>query len=901
MRSPGFLAASSFAVLGLGLSLFTACGSDPSTTPPDDFSDAGRRVDTGTVAPGDAEADAAQPGDQPFDGNTTPACIAATGKGSTDSALFRDGADETRVAVTDSACTRTFAFTTNVTQRDNAPKTRSVSEAATQPSVQSKSEVFDALYALALTEAREDSVSAIKDYAFQNGNPLPCAEGGCFETGEKWNYVWTRDTAYSMQLGLAAIDPIRAKNSLLFKVSPRRSGTGDEIVQDTGTGGSWPVSTDRVVWAIGAWETAKYLTGDVRRTFVDRAYEAIANTIDRDRAVVFDARDGLYRGEQSFLDWREQTYPGWVSQDLAHVAQSRTLSTNVTHLAILDVGEKLATERGDTANATRFRGYADALRTKIRDRFYSSEKKLFSTMITTELDPAPAARFDWLGTSLAVLYDVATPEQAKATVGAYPHLPKGAGVVFPQEQDTPIYHNRSIWPFVTAYGLKAAKKARNADVATRAVETLVRGSALSLSNMENFELVTGKTYVDEGPTSGPVVNSRRQLWSVAGYLSMVHDGIFGLEATKSSIRFLPYVPKKLRNTLFFGSDSIVLNNFPYHDKKITVVVKLPPAGGNQAGAYSIARVKLNGTTVGDVFLDETKLSKRNTLEVELADTPDSDASQKATVVTSTSDYKTIFAPRPPKITQLALDAGKIKLTLDPSGERAEDVTYRIFRDGQKIAERLPGSTTSYVDTSTSASSPSHCYTVETEFASGTTSHRANPQCYWGPGYSRIQSKTSADFTAVGGNLVTDYGRSFYEAWGDAGHKLTTTAFTAQATGDVLVQLSYGNGSGGTTTGITCATKLVRVEDTQSNAVVGEGYAVMPQRGNWSTWGDSSFVRVKVVQGKTYRVVVTDDANSVNMSAFQHFASYTGGTGGSSGSFFRVNVAEVKILGIAPAP
>jgi hypothetical protein len=59
--------------------------------------------------------------------------------------------------------------------------------------------------------------------------------------------------------------------------------------------------------------------------------------------------------------------------------------------------------------------------------------------------------------------------------------------------------------------------------------------------------------------------------------------------------------------------------------------------------------------------------------------------------------------------------------------------------------------------------------------------------------------------------------------------------------------------------------------------------------------------VKVTQGKTYRVVVTDDANSVNMSAFQHFASYTGGTGGSSGSFFRVNVAEVKILGLAAAP
>lgn len=886
----------------MALALFSGCGDDRGAG--DDPTDAGAGRDTGPVVASDATTDTLSPGDVPFDGNTTPACLPAAGTGGAGSATFKDGNDKTDVVVSGAGCARTFALSTNVPQRDSTPQTRSFGESTTWPSLQTKSEVFDALYALALTEARENSVAAIKDYAFQSGAPLPCAEGGCFETGEKWTYVWTRDTAYSMQLGLAAIDPVRAKNSLLFKVSPRRNGTGDEIVQDTGTGGSWPVSTDRVVWAIGAWETAKYLTGDARRAFVDRAYEAIVGTLERDRAVVFDAKDGLYKGEQSFLDWREQTYPSWTSQDLAHIAQSRTLSTNVTHLAILDVAEKLATERGDAANATRFKGYADALRTKIRERFYLPEKKLFSTMITTELDSAPAARFDLLGTALAVLYDVATPDQAKSAISAYPHVPKGAGVVWPQEQDTPIYHNRSLWPFVTAYGLKAAKKTRNAEVATRAIDTLVRGAAFSLSNMENFELVTGKTFVDEGPTSGPVVSSRRQLWSVAGYLSMVHDSVFGLEATAKSIRFLPYIPKKLRSTLFSGTDTIVLNNFPFHDKKISVVVKLPPAPAGAApadGAYTIARVRLNGATVGDGFIDEAKLSNRNTLEIELSDVADLDGAQKATVVTTVSDYKTIFSPRPPKITTLALDAGKIRLTLDPNGERPEDVTFRIFRDGQKIAERLPGSTTTYVDATTSAASPSYCYTVETEFASGNTSHRANPQCFWGAGYTRIQSKVGTDLTAVGGSFVTDHGRQFYENWGDPGNTLTTTPFTAQATGDVLIQLGYGNGAGGTTTGITCATKRVRIEDTQTNAVVSEGYAVMPQRGTWTTWGDSTFVRGKVTQGKTYRVVISDDARSVNMSAFSHFATYSGGTGGTGGAFFRVNISEVKILSLAAAP
>lgn len=891
MRAPTLLLSSAVVVLGL----FAGCAKDAGTDEP--FTpDGGSGPDAVVAPPGDAEVDALSPGDVPFDGNTTPECIEAAGTQGPSS--FADGADKTDVTASGAPCMRSFSLTTNVEQRDAAPKSRQVREPGNLPSLQTKSPMFDALYALALTEMRENSVASIKDYAFQNGAALPCAEGGCFETGEKWTYVWTRDTAYAMHLGLGAMDPARARASLLFKLSPRRNGTGEEIVQDTGTGGSWPVSTDRVIWALGAWETAKYLTGDDRRAFVTRAYEAIANTIERDRAVVFDAGQGLYRGEQSFLDWREQTYPSWTKDDLAHIAQSRTLSTNVAHLVILDVGEKLATEKGDAASAGRFKAFADALRQKIRERFYLSEKKQFSTMVTTELDPAPVARYDLLGTSLAVLNDVGTPAEGKAAVASYPHVPKGAGVVWPEEQATPIYHNRAIWPFVTAYALKAARKVRNADVATRAIDTLVRGSALSLSNMENFELVTGKTYVDEGATSGPVVNSRRQLWSVAGYLSMVHDGLFGLEATGSTIRFLPYVPKKLRATYLAGTDMLVLNNFPYHGKKISVKVRLPPKGASDEGAYAIARIRLNGVTVGEGPIAEAKLANRNTLEIELADGADPDGAERATVVTTTSDYKTLFAPKPPRVTSVALDAGKIRIGLDTGGESAADVTFRVFRDGQKVAEALPGSTTSWVDASSSAASPSHCYTVETQFSSGTTSHRANPQCFWGAGYARIQTKANTDITSVGGNYVTDHGRSFFEAWGDPGHKLTTTPFTAQATGDVLVQLTYGNGAGGTTTGITCATKLVRVEDTQSGAVAGEGYAVMPQRGTWATWGDSTFVRAKVTQGKTYRVVVTDDAKSVNMSAFSHFATYTAGTGGSGGSFFRVNVAEVKVLGLS---
>ena len=53
------------------------------------------------------------------------------------------------------------------------------------------------------------------------------------------------------------------------------------------------------------------------------------------------------------------------------------------------------------------------------------------------------------------------------------------------------------------------------------LDSLMRGAALNLSNMENLEWQTGRNWVEDGEFSGPVVNSRRQLWSVAGFLVVI--------------------------------------------------------------------------------------------------------------------------------------------------------------------------------------------------------------------------------------------------------------------------------------------------------------------------------------------------------------------------------------------
>src|SRR5674476_1273005 len=73
-----------------------------------------------------------------------------------------------------------------------------------------------------------------------------------FRTGKEWAGVWTRDISYSIILSMAYLQPRVAMNSLLRKVNSKK-----KIIQDTGTGGAYPISTDRMIWAVAAWELYK--------------------------------------------------------------------------------------------------------------------------------------------------------------------------------------------------------------------------------------------------------------------------------------------------------------------------------------------------------------------------------------------------------------------------------------------------------------------------------------------------------------------------------------------------------------------------------------------------------------------------------------------------------------------
>jgi hypothetical protein len=431
--------------------------------------------------------------------------------------------------------------------------------------VRTASPLFDALFALAQEDLAEDSVSAITDAAFDHGHPIPCR---CFIAGKDWPFVWTRDVSYSIDLGLWRLDPARARASLLFKISHPRAGAPPQdlyVMQDTGSGGSWPVSTDRVVWFLGA----RHLLDDP--AFADTVYRALTDTLAQDRRYVFDPRVGLYRGETSFLDWRQQSYPAWTAHDVVFIAQSFALSTNVLHYEALELAAAMASRRGHAAAAGRYTREAAALKHAINARFWRADRGLYMSYIGGPVDPEPFDTYDLLGLDLAITSGVADPERARESLEHYPAWPAGSPVIWPERRDQPIYHNRAIWPFVSEYTLRAARRVGDASLIALQVRSLMRGAALNASNMENYSLPAQSTHVP-GPFGGPVVDSPRQLWSVAGYLDMVVRGVFGVE---DDGRIAPELPASLAPLLFGSGRRITLY---LNGRRIVLKRPAAPAG-----------------------------------------------------------------------------------------------------------------------------------------------------------------------------------------------------------------------------------------------------------------------------------------------------------------------------------
>ena len=820
-------------------------------------------------------------------------CVDAGDADPTGTDVWSDALGQAAVVIPDpSACQRSYDLTSTAPSIGGSPPApRAIAELPGTPTLRTGHLVFDSLYALALDDLAQNEATTLIDPTFDGGAPLPCPTGGCYRSSSTSDWMGTREAAYATHLGGLALDPIRARNALALRLSDRRSGGAAQIVQDPGTGGGYPVSSDRVAWVLGAEAVMSLLDPGDQLAFATTALDALENTLEQDRVVLFDASDGLYCGETSFLDLREQTYPARTATRVAEIAGSKALGTNLLHLQALEATSTLADALGNTTLRDRYAGWATLLRVAIHDAFWDAGAGLFSAFTSSNLDPAVVRRYDLLGSALAVILDVASSVEASSVLGGYPHYGPGAPLIWPQQQDVPIQYNRASSPFVSAYWLRAAAAAGHDAVAERMIDALVRAAALNLSNVSLLGAETGAAWESDGAASGPGVNANHQLSSIAGYLSMIHHTIFGLQPELDGLHVRPFVPAALRSGMLGGTRRIVLNDVAYQGHAITVVLHLPDAAGT--GALEVAARHLNGTPFAGDLVPDGLLQSSNRVDVFLA--AGTSAPTTLTEV-GTTDFRDVFGPGTPSVTNVLDVSGDLEVGLDPGGEVAPDISYRILRDGAVVADGLPGSSTAWTDTGVDPSGPdSFCYVAETTFTvSGNHSQHSPPQCWWGAGASHVSTIDATGMTNVGGTLTFEYGRLHWSGWGDPGHSLTVASFVAAQTGPHQLLVRYGNGAGAVGTGITCAVKRMEIEDIAASTIVAEGAIVMPHLGTWDAWAESIPLEVDLVAGRSYRITLASDDDMSNMSVFEHFATWSG-VGGASGPFNHPNVAEILVL------
>ncbi len=762
---------------------------------------------------------------------------------------------------------RNYVQSSTQSLRDPVEPYVTYAELANLPRLRSGSLQHDALFSMSLQEMLLNSVENISDSNYLGGKEIPCS---CFQTGEKWRYVWTRDLAYAADLSLAFMDPERTQNSLLFKTSPFRSGIeisdnifqyadGSQIVQDTGSGGSWPISTDRVTWALGAEALLNNLAGKQRVAFAQKAYVALVNTIENDRLVAYDHTDGLYGGEQSFLDWREQSYARWIAGDLASMATAKALSTNVMHYQALSLAAKLGAELGEKQKAQRYATWAEQLKQAFNQKLWLPGQGMYSSLTAGHFDKQAMQQFDWLGQSLAIITGVADQKQARQILSNYPHGPMGAPVIFPQLPNIPVYHNRGIWPFVTAYGLTAATQAKHVAAADAAYETLIRFASLNLSNMENLEWLSGQPMWLEMAApelSGPVINSRRQLWSVAAYLNAVIHNMFGLKLNDSELTIEPFVTAKIAKSLFADSTQAKLENLSIWGK--SVAIELIMADGNKSTSdnalYQVISLAINGKDVDIAHgWDSASLPNDAIISIVLG-SPKSDKSTLTKVIAQPGVHDpSVFTPYEPSIVYSKQDN-----SLLVSKVAATDIVD-VFRNGKLWRKSVePSSALDLMGIN-------GCFSAIARNQKGLHSQPSQPVC--------VGDVMKIDANS---NIASMHGKRFN--------------FEIEKAGGYAIQAKYQNQLNSVEQGITSAVKWLSVSD-EKGVVVAEGAVQMPHTlpGQWQF---SSPLEHAFSPGR-YQLLVRD---FYNMSYLQSNTTFTR-AGGSAGAVNDAQIAAFRILHI----
>ncbi|RZK19805.1 MAG: glycogen debranching protein [Hymenobacter sp.] len=655
------------------------------------------------------------------------------------------------------------------------------------PQYNSPYPLADALYNLALEEARR---------AVEPDSTL--------RTGKEWGGVWTRDVSYSIILAQATLQPKVAMNSLLRKVTPE-----GRIIQDTGTGGAYPCSTDRLIWAVAAWEIYK-VTGD--EAWLRKVYPIVKQSIADDMANAYDPATGLVRGESSFLDWREQTYPRWMQP--VDIYQSENLGTNAVHFQANTVLAQMARQLGATAVAAQHEQAAATIKAGMNKYLWQEKAGYYGQYRYGRNFLSLSPRAEALGEALSVWFGIADEARAKTVVSRTPTTDYGISCIYPQIPGIPPYHNNAVWPFVQSYWALAAAQAGNEASLTESMAAIYRPAALFLTNKENF-------VAQNGDFAGTQINSSNMLWSLSGSLGLVYKILFGLHYETDRLVFRPFVPQA-----FQGARK--LTNFKYRRAVLDVEMS---GFGNVIQTITLDGQPLAGAAV------PAALTGRHALRIVL--------SSQAPAAAPINKVANAVTPETPVV-----QYQNGHLHWEPVSGAS---LYTVLKNGQPA---------NFSTTDTKFSVPPTSGYAEYQLIAinkqGLQSFASEPVVVGGQtSERRVQLETVAAKATQPYQGYT--GQGFVET-STTKNRTLTIPITVPEAGLYAVDFRYANGNGPINTNNKCAIRTLLMGGKELGTIV------LPQRGveEWSNWGFSNAVLVQLPPG-THQLTLAYEPANTNMN------------------------------------
>ncbi len=658
------------------------------------------------------------------------------------------------------------------------------------PQYKSAIQISDAVYNLSL----EEMLKAIEP-------------DSTFRTGKEWSGVWTRDISYSIILSMAHLQPRVAMFSLMRKVNAKK-----KIIQDTGTGGAWPVSTDRMIWAVAAWEIYK-ATGN--KDWLQQAFVIVKNSIDDDIHNAHDLETGLVKGESSFLDWREQTFPKWMQP--ADIFESECLGTNAVHYQANNVLSQMAAALHDGNAEIKYRAIAERIKKGINKYLWLPEKGYYAQFRYGRNYKFVSPRSEALGEALCVIFGIADDVRARQVVASTPVTDFGISCIFPQIPNIPPYHNNAIWPFVQTYWLWAAAKAGNERSVLESISDIYRPAALFLTNKENM-------VVSNGDFNGTQINSSVMLWSLSGNISIVHKVLFGVRFNPNELYFEPFVPKAME-----GKRN--LDNFKFRNAVLNIEME---GYGN-----AIKSFELDGKIQARAVIPAS-LKGVHTIKIMLANTvsgPDK--------INKVANYYTLPAPT------VKYEGSKL------SWEAVKGaVKYKVLQNGNLLLE----TTNNFITTPEKLFAE---YSVIAVDEKSVESFASEPQVV-----SRGASVNRFTYQLIEVEDVAPKANYPYKGFmGDGFVEITTTVnpvinipVTINKSGTYSIFFRYANGNGPTNTENKCAIRTLKVDGVE------KAVFVFPQRGKeeWSNWGYSNSIKVQLTEG-VHKLTLSYEPFNENMN------------------------------------